>query len=80
MAIKLESVKCSEPQLQYEAKVYDKLKGLKGISPIHWVGLQGDYNAIVMEILGPTLQDLFEFCNFKFKAPTLSHLAYQMIS
>lgn len=35
---------------------------------------------MVMDILGPTLQELFNFCGNKFSLPTFSLLAYQMIS
>ena len=52
--------------LQYEARIYEKLQGQNGIPAIHWTGVEGEYNVIVMEILGPTIQNLFEFCGLKF--------------
>ena len=39
VAIKLEPIKCNEPFLFYEAQVYEKLKGLKGICNVHWTGV-----------------------------------------
>lgn len=63
----------------YEAKVLEKLKGQNGICNVYWVGQEGEYNAMVMDILGPTLDQLFNFCDKKFSVPTFSVLAYQMI-
>ena len=34
---------------------------------------------MVMDILGPTLEDLFNFCGKQFSVATFSALAYQMI-
>jgi casein kinase 1 len=48
--------------LHYEAKIYEKLANVVGIPKIHWYGVEGDYNVMVMDILGPTLDALFEFC------------------
>ena len=79
VAIKLERSGRHDDQLLYEAKVYQKLKGVEGICNVHWVGAEGQYNAMVMDILGPTLQDLFAFCNESFSAPTFSQIAIQMI-
>ena len=68
-----------EEQLFYEAKVYEKLKGLDGFCNVHWVGVEGDYNAMVMDILGPTIDDLFKFCDYNFSTATFHFIAYQMI-
>ena len=79
VAIKLERKITLEEQLLYEAKIYEKLKGNNGICTIHWVGQEGDFNAMVMDILGPTLDQLFYFCDKSFTLPTFCHIAYQMI-
>lgn len=34
-----------------------------GIPRIKWCGSEGDYNVMVMELLGPSLEDLFNFCS-----------------
>lgn len=80
VAIKLESVKTRHPQLNIESKIYRQMQGGVGIPAIRWAGSEGDYNVLVLELLGPSLEDLFNFCNRKFTLKTVLQLADQMIS
>ena len=48
---------------------------LAGIPAIHWFGVEGDYNAMVMDLLGPSLEDLFNYCKRKFTIKTTLLLA-----
>tara|TARA_B110000285_G_C15051074_1_gene577019 strand:+ start:72 stop:224 length:153 start_codon:yes stop_codon:yes gene_type:complete len=48
--------------LEYETKLLEKLQGTPGFPKVLWYGIEGDYKALVMEMLGPSLHDLFEFC------------------
>lgn len=63
MAIKLEAVMAQHPQLEYESKVYKTLAGGIGIPLVRWYGTECDYNVMVLELLGPSLEDLFNFCH-----------------
>ena len=75
----------------YETKIYKILNGgskypkrtndcsLAGIPTIHWFGVEGDYNAMVMDLLGPSLEDLFNYCKRKFTVKTTLMIADQMI-
>ncbi|XP_019654317.2 casein kinase I isoform X4 [Ursus americanus] len=56
------------------------MQGGVGIPTIRWCGAEGDYNVMVMELLGPSLEDLFNFCSRKFSLKTVLLLADQMIS
>jgi hypothetical protein len=56
IAIKLESIDVDHPQLEHEYKVYKSLAGYTGIPSVHWFGTEGEYNAMVLECLGPSLE------------------------
>jgi len=78
-AIKLEAVKSKHPQLFYEYKLYKILQGGPGIPQVMWFGIEGDYNVMVMDLLGPSLEDLFLFCNQRFSLKTVLMLGDQML-
>ena len=50
-----------------------------GIPHIRWFGVERDYNVLVMDLLGPSLEDLFNFCSRRFTMKTVLMLADQMI-
>ncbi|EPS74319.1 hypothetical protein M569_00434 [Genlisea aurea] len=80
VAVKLESVKTKHPQLYYESKLYMLLQGGTGIPHLKWFGVEGEYNAMVIDLLGPSLEDLFNYCNRKFTLKTVLMLADQFIN
>jgi casein kinase 1 len=58
VAIKLEPIKTKHPQLFYESKLYMALQSGIGIPKIHWCGSQGNYNILIMDLLGPSLENI----------------------
>ena len=80
VAIKLEEVKTRHPQLLYESKLYRILQGGVGIPNIHWYGVESEYNAMVLDLLGPSLEDLLNFCSRHLSVKTTVMLADQLIS
>lgn len=47
---------------------------------MHWFGVEGDYNVMVIDLLGPSLEDLFNYCKRKFSLKTVLMLADQMVN
>jgi len=80
VAIKLENTRNRHLQLQHESRLYRMLQGGYGIPNIHWYGLEGAFNVLVMDLMGPSLEDLFNLCNRRFTLKTVLMLADQMIS
>uniref|UniRef100_A0A8C6RYT2 non-specific serine/threonine protein kinase n=1 Tax=Nannospalax galili TaxID=1026970 RepID=A0A8C6RYT2_NANGA len=80
VAVKLESQLVKNPQLLYESRLYGILQGGIGVPRIRWYGKEKDYNVLVMDLLGPSLENLFNFCSRRFTMKTVLMLADQMIS
>lgn len=83
VAIKLEQTKTRHPQLSYESKVYKLLHQssheVVGIPEVHYFGVEGDFNVMVMDLLGPCVEDLFMYCLRKFSLKTVLMLADQFM-
>ncbi|CAN8247888.1 unnamed protein product [Cochlearia groenlandica] len=79
VAVKMESVKTKHPQLQYESRLYMLLEGGVGIPSLKWFGVEGEYSVMVIDLLGPSLEDLFNYCDRKFSLKTVLMLADQLV-
>ena len=80
VAIKLENRKNPAQLLKLESNVYHYLyQPDKGVPKIYWSGVQDDYNVLVIEMLGPNLENLFNLCGRQFSLKTTLIIAQELI-
>ncbi|KAK0644485.1 kinase-like domain-containing protein [Cercophora newfieldiana] len=80
VAIKFEPRKSDAPQLRDEYRTYKILVGCPGIPNVYYFGQEGLHNILVIDLLGPSLEDLFDHCNRRFTLKTVVMVAKQMLS
>lgn len=80
VAIKFEPRKTEAPQLRDEYRTYKHLNGSEGIPSAYYFGQEGLHNILVIDLLGPSLEDLFDWCGRRFSVKTTVQVAIQMIT
>ncbi|KAI0925998.1 hypothetical protein AcV5_008580 [Taiwanofungus camphoratus] len=80
VAIKFEPRKSEAPQLRDEYRSYRTLNGTPGVPQVHYFGQEGLHNVLVIDLLGPNLEDLFDMCGRKFTIKTVCMAAKQMVT
>ncbi len=79
VAIKFEKHGARCPQLRHEYKVYRELQPCAGFGKVHYFGQIDCFNVMVMELLGYSLEDLFNKCGRRFSLRTVLQLADQVL-
>lgn len=51
----------------------------EGIPKVYYFGNEGLYNILIIQLLGPSLEDLFDWCGRQFSNLTVAMIARQMI-
>ena len=80
VAIKVECADQKHSMLKQESRIYKTLMGGPGVPWMVWSGKHGDYNVMVIDLLGPSLEELFRICNKHFSLKTVLLLADQLVS
>ena len=70
--------------LFWESKLIHKLRGKTFVPFLHFVGDEKTedgkmYHVMVMDLLGKSLEDLFQECRRKFDLKTVLHISIQMV-
>ena len=83
------------PQLIYEAKILYGIQGgsklneiianhlsfiIGGIPNLIWCGQEGDYNVLIMELLGESLESCFQLCNKRMSLKTVLMIVDQTVT
>ena len=80
VAIKLQPTVPRNSPIRQESKIYKTLSGSPGIPWIMWSGKHGDFDVMILDLLGPSLEDLFKMCNKHFSLKTVLLIADQLVS
>jgi casein kinase 1, gamma len=79
VAIKFEKATSRAQLLIVEYKIYKRLVPCEGIPHVYHFGQCGRFNTLVLELLGPSLEDLFNLNKRKFSLKTVCMIAIQII-
>lgn len=84
VAIKFEEINAKHQQLYAECKIYlwfhsDSTVLGQAIPQVHYYGVEGSKNIMIMDLLGKSLEDLFADCKRQFSLKTVLMIADQTI-
>ena len=87
-------MKCKTPQLQEEAKILNNLRvegyyyvyiwsrinfNWQGFPKLQWYGIEAGFRIMIIELLGPNIEEIFSMLNKKFSTQTVINTAEQMV-
>jgi hypothetical protein len=52
----------------------------RGVPRLKWFGVEGNYSLMAIDLVGPSLEDMFNYCNRKLTLKTVLMLADQLVS
>ena len=79
VAIKLEPINTDQPQLIYEYKIYKLLQGGYGFPRVYDFTRESKYNILIMDLLGSSIESLFNKFKKKFSLITCIMIIDQIV-
>lgn len=80
IAIKAESVNSNDKHLHLEYAIYQRLYGVEGMPKVLYFGQRNTENIMIMELLGPSIESLFNICERSFSIKTVCMIGKQLVS
>jgi len=80
IAIKAESVDSKDKHLQLEYAIYQRLYGVDGMPKVLYYGNRNTENIMIMELLGPSIESLFNICERSFSIKTVCMIGKQLLT
>ena len=71
VAVKFEQLNVRRPQVIEEAKLLREFNGEAGFPKFLWYGKHEEFHIMVIELLGPSLEELFVYCGRKLSLKTV---------
>ena len=68
------------PQLMIEYNVYKTLRNVEGVPRVYCFGPCSKWNALIMEMMGKSLENLFDICGRKFTLKTTIQILLQVLN
>ena len=78
-AIKFENSLMSN-KLKLEKEIYEIMYGIEGFPSVYTLGTTKTQNYLVIDRLGPSLKELFIYCNYHFSLQTICLIAIQILT
>ncbi|OHT15864.1 CK1 family protein kinase [Tritrichomonas foetus] len=80
VAIKIESISAKSPQILNEAKIYTDMTNCNNVPAVFASGTDNLYNYLSMDILGFSLDQIFNICQKKFSLKTVLMIIDQTLT
>jgi serine/threonine protein kinase len=75
----LHEIRLKKKEIKMDDNTFGQDQKKKGFAKIYSFGQHQECNFMAMELMGPSLSDLFQFCGWRFSLKTTIMLAYQLI-